>query len=557
MALYTLQNANALSSQFASFTGDYFGLDYNVIQNEKASASNSYIATFFPSQIRGYSPAGGDYLQSSFASATFDYSIAQFDVGALDSDYAYGTGVSLKKTICSYYVGHYGHNFYFYAFLNLYQDRVSLYYIMYMDSTPVYAFFRDWGSIVYGETVDNWVEFNVYMWCDGDSYEFWTEWRIDGTTTQSGYWHSITFANLISYFGYPSWPTTWSYYSCRTAINGDFADHTNYLRRERCIYTDFPSGATITRIEFGFISAGVAILDPDMPDSDTDHWDYVGYYVEDDYWETVYPIADDHSWNYTFLHVVGASEWREWDYEDELIDPDSLGCWGITIFCEWNWLRDALCAIVNVTWLFIQWIIFLVGAYGFQVMIVWLPCMVLIPFAINIVVWGLWFGISWFFYWVMVGLKTAFGAIWAGLVWVYENILLPFFAWFWETAIPFLVGVVILLWSLLLTSLLYLISGGTLNWTEVYDNVYAFNSEIANFFITTFSEIFLNADAFLYYTVDFLIILALIYIKYIYCKARGYQNRTKQLYEAYTTYLIPVKFVRQIARGIKDVIWGA
>ena len=52
----------------------------------------------------------------------------------------------------------------------------------------------------------------------------------------------------------------------------------------------------------------------------------------------------------------------------------------------------------------------------------------------------------------------------------------------------------------------------------------------------------------------YLLLIGLTYVKYIYCKARGYKERAESLYDSLMTYLLPITLTFQLIKKIYDAL---
>lgn len=329
------------------------------------------------------------------------------------------------------------------------------------------------------------------------------------------------------------------------------------LESSRHLY--FPD-TTISATGFynlGFISDQLSIDVPtpnEQPDNDDyildlPYWDIYAWQIED-LSTSVVVIADN--FNYTWTSIKSTLYPARHYYDPSPIDPWDWGDWSFV----WNWLRDGLCIIVNFILLLLQFLLYLLWA-SVQLVIGTLLFGLLIPFFWNYIIYACLFAGAWVLYWGVQLLIVVVNGIWLLLQWVWENLLLPFVTWLLETFFPLIIDLFIYLWSLLISLLLWLLTLGTGNFDQILANVILVNQAIADFLTDLLVDVFTNLPAILSYTVFYALIIVWVYIKYIYAKSRGFTNRTTQLKQAYTTYLIPVNVVRKIIKGIGEVTSNA
>lgn len=262
------------------------------------------------------------------------------------------------------------------------------------------------------------------------------------------------------------------------------------------------------------------------------------------------------NWSYDFQQVKVEQYTARFFYREKTIKRSDLGEWKFKISDDWrisfNFMRNALADLINLILLFFQYIYFLVIA-SLSFILMFLGCNILVLLWNYPLYWltiaG--FNILWYLY---LGLITALEWIWEGLVWVYENLLVPFWEWFWEVAFPILIDIFIRVWAVILATILWLITLGTMDWFELYEMSYKLLWQIAEFLIEAVVIFITHIDALLLYVQWYLILTFLCAVKYEYCKSRGFVNRTNQLKYSLEAYLLPIEFAYKAAKWIWEMI---
>lgn len=242
--------------------------------------------------------------------------------------------------------------------------------------------------------------------------------------------------------------------------------------------------------------------------------------------------------NFTFNYIKANLELQKWYYNPAPLNPADWGDW------TWlfNWLRDALCALINFLCLIGQLILWILVSV-LEITVLALGILVIL-FLWNFLMYGICFIGAWLLWglWVLINL------IYIGL--------LAFFDWFFNVAIPALVYILLVAISVVLTAFIWLLSFGTANWADTYAAIFAFVQMIGDFFADLLGTIFGNLGAILLYATFYVVILGFGYLKFVYCKSRGFSNRAEQIHQAYDTYLLPVRIGQKIGAKIKELVTG-
>ena len=285
-------------------------------------------------------------------------------------------------------------------------------------------------------------------------------------------------------------------------------------------------------------------------------WSYTTYRLT--YWKTESITIGN--WSADFYYVKAEAYSAKFPYEPKTYENEQFGSWTFKIkFSEdwsytvsFNFLRNAICWIINLLLLILQYIGFLAQAsISLVSMFIFTGIM---AFVWNYPVYYLWSALVWVLWYVFAGLALILGAIWQGLVWVYENLLIPFLDWFFNTGFPLLVDCFIIVWAFLITCLIWAMSLGQVDFAETYDAVYNMLWTIADFVWLNIILIVENLPALFIALGLYLLLIGMTYVTYVYCKSRGFKERAEALYDSLMTYLLPITLTYQIIKKIYDAI---
>ena len=284
------------------------------------------------------------------------------------------------------------------------------------------------------------------------------------------------------------------------------------------------------------------IIIPDIPiiDECENSWDYVYYTLVYDSEEHV--IIEE--FEYDFVLIKEEVVYAEWCYEANIVDYNN-GAWG-----DWgifNFLRDFFAMIVNVLYIVLQFLLYLLGATC-AIIFSLIGCLIVVLLW-NICIYYLFFALVWL---VFVGLEYGIEL----LAQLFEEVIVPILNYLVDEVLPILVDALVGIWSSFIALVLYLLTLGQGNYTDILNAVTSFNNAIADYLVDTFQTVFHNLPVFLVYFVYFFALLGMFYLKFLYVKAKGYVNRAEQLETTINSYMQPVLLVKKGLKAVKDVIWG-
>lgn len=291
-------------------------------------------------------------------------------------------------------------------------------------------------------------------------------------------------------------------------------------------------------IEFPLFNKRIAIPTPEpiTPSAPTGtYWIYASYNIAFWYNDTI--EVGDLSVDFSMIQVESQTAY----FYYQLLSSAGAGNWGF--FGEWNWLRDSLIWIVNILVMIPVQFLFYCLVVAFNFIIMFLIVGLIVVFFWNILVRNL----------IWLGMLIIW-ALWALFVVIYESVLVPFLSWMFEIGIPLIVSILIVVWSIILASFLWLLSFGQADYLELYNAILDLSTYVADFILDALYYFFTNLPTILMYSFAYVMLVFLVYLKYIYAKAKGYKNRAEQLYESYETYLIPFKIVYNMVSDVEDTI---
>ncbi|MBY9006286.1 MAG: hypothetical protein KGD63_05975 [Candidatus Lokiarchaeota archaeon] len=261
------------------------------------------------------------------------------------------------------------------------------------------------------------------------------------------------------------------------------------------------------------------------------------------------------NWTVDYNMVYAEKYDAKYPYKEESLRRKDLGDWKFKIG-DWkisfNFLRNAVCTILNLIFFFFQYLGYYITA-GLSYIFMYLGVNILVIIW-NYLIFYIFIALIWVLWYLYLGLYTILTAIWEGLVWVYETLLLPFLEWLMYEFLPLAIEVFIIVWAFLITLLIYCMTLGQIDFDETYATVYDMLRTAADFLLENAIIILNNLPALFIAIGLYLVLIGLTYIKYIYAKARGYKDRAEALYGSLMTYLLPITLTYQIIRKIYDAL---
>jgi len=399
------------------------------------------------------------------------------------------------------------------------------------DSGWVYLSFELWDNIsIVG--VDT-IEIHTHSYYGINEYGFESgnykiEVFLDGNETSSFEYHHyiITAGDDIELEMYEYQNIL--YYSLWNSYNkfSSLLSGNRYLYDDTTIYENF--------VSFPLFRKNIAITPYEPDDTETitgNYWLYSTYTIQFWYNDTI--IVGELEVDYNMIQVCP----NEAKFYYRLVGDTGLVNWGF--IGEWNWLRDALVWIVNILVMIpIQFLMYcLTVAFNFLIMFLIVGSIVV--FFWNILLRAL----------IYLGLLI----VW-GLMFLYNAIIMPFFSWMLEIGIPLIVDILIVVWAIVLASFIWLISLGTADYEVLFETLVDLMEIIADYIVDIITYFITHLPEILLYAGAYIMLVFFIYLKKIYCKAKGYRKRTESLEQSLATYMIPITTVQKAIAKTQETI---
>lgn len=261
------------------------------------------------------------------------------------------------------------------------------------------------------------------------------------------------------------------------------------------------------------------------------------------------------NWTVDFTTVEAEKYEAKFFYKEKSIKRRDLGDWRFKIGdikISFNFIRNALTDILNLIFLFFQYLFFLVTAsLSYIFMYLGVNIMVLIW---NVLVYYIFIALIWILWFLYSALYFLFLMLYALALWLYEVVLIPFMNWLWEVAIPWIIDFLIIILAHIITIVIWLITLGEADYDTIYDNVYKMLRYIVDEIIEMLTVFVYHLDYVLLFILYYLLLTGMLYMRYIYCKARGFNNRAKQLHSAFEVFIIPILFTLYLFKTTKDLV---
>lgn len=204
-----------------------------------------------------------------------------------------------------------------------------------------------------------------------------------------------------------------------------------------------------------------------------------------------------------------------------------------------NWLRDVLNFLIGKLLDFLQVILYLL-ILAFNYIIMFFLVGIILGFLWNIVLrYGL------------IGILYLGWFIWIGLLLLWNYILLPFFEWFINDFIPLAIKVLIVVASFIIALLIWCATLCQANFSVIFDNVSNMLTEIVNEIIEWIQIFVVYLPYFFAWIIVYIILVGLIYVKYLYFKSKGWIENANEMYELFTTFIYPFRVVMNLYGRLK------
>lgn len=285
---------------------------------------------------------------------------------------------------------------------------------------------------------------------------------------------------------------------------------------------------------------------PDEPDPPTGYyWTYKSYRIVQG--NIIY--TDVGNWTVEFTQIDAEQYDAKFFYNPQVIRKEQFGSWRIKIgdYRVWfNWLRDAIVLILNVVLVFLQFLLFLVVA-SLSFVFMFLGCYILV-ILYNICVYYILIALLWVLWWLWELVLWLYEVV----IWIWANIIYPFLEWCYYVLLPLVIDALIIIIAFLLTCFVYVLTLGQIDFWEMYQMIYDVLWLIVDF-VVEFAMIYANnIEYFFLFILWYFLNAALIYLRYLYSRARGNINRAKQLYYTFQIYIAPVVFIWDLLKKLLE-----
>lgn len=246
------------------------------------------------------------------------------------------------------------------------------------------------------------------------------------------------------------------------------------------------------------------------------------------------------NWSISFTPVAVEQYTAKYYYKPAVYKHSDFGSWHFKIG-DWkvsfNFLRNAICDIINLVLVFFQFIFFLVVA-SLSYIFMFLGCYIL-AFLFNIVIYWIFIGLCWTIWWLYAGLILGLN----GLLWLWRNVIIPFLEWVWKNIVPWVIDQVIKIFAHGITLLIYCITLGQINYWDTYAIVYELLWTVVRelySWILTFID---NITYLLLFTIWYIICLVFLYLRYLYARARGFKEKAEKYYYTELFFFTPIRVI--------------
>jgi hypothetical protein len=156
-------------------------------------------------------------------------------------------------------------------------------------------------------------------------------------------------------------------------------------------------------------------------------------------------------------------------------------------------------------------------------------------------------------FWLWIFAIAIVWSLWLLLQEIYNYILVPFFNWFVNVALPWLITVLVVVISSIIALILWLSTGCQADYTDIYNSTFTMVNNLFTFLKNTSITIIQNIPELLAYLLIYVWLLLFFYLKEIYTKAKGYIKRSEQLKASREAYEYPVIEGKKLIQTLKDL----
>lgn len=263
------------------------------------------------------------------------------------------------------------------------------------------------------------------------------------------------------------------------------------------------------------------------------------------------------NWSIDWQSIQTTTYTAKYYYNPKTIKRSDLGDWSFKVTGDYkvsfNFMRNALCDTINLILMFFQFVWFLlVASLSYIFTFIAYSVIVLLY---NYPLYYLWIGILYGLWYIVVGLY-AFGIyFWDLLQYVWITYLIPFFDWFSNVAVPYIVEYIIIpAVAFTITLIIWIITLGNIDFWELYNVIYDNLLLTSDIFIDIIQELIEHIVEVVIFIGLYFLLIGMCFIKHIVVKARGFVNRAEALKQSYEAYLYPIEKGYIIASRIKEIL---
>lgn len=303
------------------------------------------------------------------------------------------------------------------------------------------------------------------------------------------------------------------------------------------------------------------------------YWEYTAFTLEQS--ESV--IVTIVNFTYEFQFVKGVSQTNRYYYSSNGVSGEDLGDWGST----WNWLRNGLASVLSALMFLLNLLMYILTV-ALNYLVLFVCCMYIIPFLNNTILYWVLYGLVYIFInlgkwiidwvqwviasitwlwenviypvitWIWDALQAFLEFLWQDIIlpiftWIYENIIIPIwnyiveaYQWFISDGITILINWYITFVSWVLAIIIYIFSFGSVNILVIQSSIASTITNINAMFYEFIGIFFGNFVLILSYFLTYMLEIGLVFLKKVYCQAKGYNNRAQKLQASIDVFKLPI-----------------
>lgn len=312
------------------------------------------------------------------------------------------------------------------------------------------------------------------------------------------------------------------------------------------------------------------------------YWTYSAFYIKSVENKTIklqtdYAVYNEttnqtetktHEFDYNYTLYSLDSRENRFYYRTDTFKNDQFGNWG------WlNVLRNSFVFVLNA-------VIFIFQAILYLLIIAFNYLILYILFQVFILLWN--YPIYWLVYAIIAvifGLSFFFVWLWNQAVILWKTLIEPVIQWIWNWIIDYIIipiwntilsiidwlkngGLKILfdlyfiVLSFIIATLIWILSFGSINFTEIQIGIQTILLNLNQTIFEFITIFFANFAWILASSALYLLLIGLIYVKYVIAKARGYIQRANRLQSMINVYKLPIVLIVRLVQYVIGFIQG-